>query len=218
MRKLMIFLLLFAILCPGAAAAEPKYIALTFDGFPTGRMGKLLLDELAARNAHATVFLSAEVLEANPGLGEALIAGGHEIGQPAPARQDASRREIAGKITDFRVLVPGKGRVRFLRLPGAACSDGLRQVAEAMELSFLDWSLDPDAPTPAGRRLTDRVRSGDVLRLAVSSGADLPAVLDLLDLLKDRGFTLLTASELAARRQVTLRSGRRYRDFCGGRG
>ena len=215
MRKIIILLLIFAILCPGAAAAEPKYIALTFDGFPTGRMGKLLLDELAARGAHATFFLSAETLEADPGLGEALIAGGHEIGQPAPARQDLSRREIAREIADFRVLIPGNGRVRFLRLPGGRCADGLRQVAEVMELSFLDWSLDPGAPVPAGRRLTDRVRSGDVLRLTVDQSADLSAVLNLLDVLKNQDFLLLTASELAARRQVTLRAGRRYRDFTG---
>lgn len=216
MRKSVIFLLLFALLCPGAAAAEPtKYIALTFDGFPGGETGRVLLDALAVRDARATFFLSAETLEGSPGLGESLIAGGHEIGQPAPARQNLSRREIAREISAFRGLVPGNGRVRFLRLPGTRCADGLRQVAEVMDVSFLDWSLDPGAPAPAGRTLLDRARSGDVLRLTVTGSGDLSALLNLLDLLKDRGFSLVTASELAARRQISLRPGRRYRDFAG---
>lgn len=216
MRKLLALFLLFGLLCPGAAAEEtPKYVALTIEGFPAGQMGTVLLEELAARKAHATFFLSAETLEADPGLAEALVAGGHEVGMPGPGERDLSRRAIAGEITRFRALIPRTGRVRFLRIPGSRCSDGLRQVAEAMGLSFLDWSLDPKAPSPAGRTLLDRVRGGDVIRLTVTGSADLPAALDLLDALSKRGFTMLTASELAARRQITLRSGYRYREFQG---
>lgn len=212
MRKLIGFLLLFAILCPGAAAAgtePPKLIALTFEGFPAGKMGDVLLEELAARKAHATFFLTAETLEAHPGLGEKLITRGHEIGLPGPGGRDLSRREIAKEITEFRSLVPGKGRVRFLRIPAAQCGDGLRQVAEAMKLSFLDWSQNANAASLTG------VRGGAVIRIRLTSNADLPAALDLLDTLNKRGFTMLTASELAARRQITLRPGRRYRDFSG---
>lgn len=215
MRKLMIFLLLFALLCPCAASAAegPKYIALTFEGFPAGNLGQMLLEELAARDAHATFFLSAESLTASPALGQTLIAQGHEIGLPAPEQRDLSRREIARQITDFRALVPGDGRVRLVRLPGSTCGDALRQVAEVMGMSFLDWSLEPGTPAPLGQTLLDRARSGDVLRLTVTESANLPAVLTLLDALKSRGFVLVTASELAARRQVALHPGQRYRNF-----
>lgn len=217
MRKIVIFLLLFALLCPcaSAAAEKPKYIALTFEGFPAGEAGQVLLDELAVRGVHATFFLAADALTASPGLGEMLTEGGHEVGLSAPSCRDLSRRTIAREIAGFRAMVPEKSRVRFLRLTGTDCSDGLRQVAEVMGLSFLDWSLDPEAPAPTGRTLQDRVRSGAVLRLNVTESADLPGALELLDRLKSRGFLFVTASELARRMDTMPRPGCRYRDFSG---
>lgn len=217
MRKIVIFWLLFALLCPcaSAAAEKPKYIALTFEGFPAGKGGRELLDALAARDAHATFFLPADALADSPGLGEMLTGGGHEVGLSIPACRDLSRRTIAREIAEFRGRVPGKSRVRFLRLTGDSCSDGLRQVAEVMGLSFLDWSLDPEAPAPNGLTLPDRAGSGAVLRLRVTENSDLPGVLELLDRLEDRGFILVTASDLARRMDTMPRPGCRYRDFSG---
>lgn len=192
MRKLLILLLIFALCCPCAAAAEqPEYLALAFDGCP--REMQPLLDGLEARNARASFFLRAEECDYSP----ELLAHGHEIGIFSQARQEMSRRAIAGEITEIRDQL--HCRVRFLR-PGSGCFDALRQVARAQRLAILETSLDPWADAPMGRTVLERAKDGNVLLL--DAGVDADTVLNLIDLLQKQGFVFVTLSELARLRNI----------------
>lgn len=210
MRKLLIFLLIPALLCPcGASAAEsPRYLALTFEGCPGEEDTRALLEGLEARGVRATFFLRAEDGPQAAGL----LEGGHEIGLLSLARPGQSRREIAREFSDIRAALPDC-RVRFLR-PGAQVFDGLRQVAGAQGLTILEPTLDPWAAAPAGRSLLDRAADGDVLRMGAGVAAN--TALNLIDLLKKEGFTLVTVSELARLRGVSLRPGALCRGFPAG--
>ena len=81
MRKLWIAILLVALLCPRASAAEPaKYVALTFDDGPSGKYTRRLLDGLYDRGAKATFLLCGYPLKDYPDLAQRILEEGHEIG------------------------------------------------------------------------------------------------------------------------------------------
>lgn len=199
MRKTVILLLTFLLLCPApAAAAEaPQYIALAFEGCPEGEGGQLLLTGLAERNVRATFFLGAAPWE----RGQQILRGGHEIGLLAPDLSALSRREIHRELSAIRALLPGC-RVGLLRSHGTL-SDGARQVAKAQGLSILESTLDPWAEVSLGRTVLQRVKPGDVLLISGETKAAL--ILNLVDILQNRGFFPVTVSELG-RMDLTERS------------
>lgn len=217
MRRFLLFFLCLILLCPCAAsAAEPgRYIALTFDSGPSDGSIRALLAGLAVRNARATFFLCGKALEQNPDLGQKLLEQGHEIGIQSYFGKDLtalSRRDIAGELADTRALLPQRCPVRLLRPPGGRCSDGTGQVAKALGLSITDWALEPETGA-AGRSIPDRAQDGDVIRIRDLSAASVHRALNLVDQLQNRGFTIVTVSELAQIRAVPLRPGQHYSSF-----
>lgn len=222
MRKLCLFLCLVLLLPGHASAAEnPKYIALTFDDGPSGRYTRALLEGLEERDARATFFLCGYRMEQYPELIGEILADGHEIGLHGYSHDNLSRmsrREIARELEMTRVLLPEGCRVRFLRAPGGCTSLAVTQVAGAMGLAVLDWSVDPrdwasrDAAAVCCTIL-DRVRDGDIILMHDMSESSVRAALNAVDLLTKEGFRFVTVSELVRLRNVRVRSGECYRCF-----
>ena len=194
MRKCLILLLILALLCPfSASAAEaPKFVVLTFGGIPAGAEGRALLDGLAARDVRATFFLWAAPWE----QGRRVLNERHEIGLMLPdSLNQLSRRQVAAKLRGVRALIP-PCQVRFLMTEGR-CSDGVGQVARALHFSFPEAPVSPRKEGFMDYSILSQVQSGDTLYFPVSSRADISFALNAVDLLQDRGFTLITASEMA---------------------
>ena len=225
MRKILIGLLCFGLLCPckASAAEGPKYIALTFDDGPSGQYTRRLLEGLAERGAKATFFLCGYRVEQYPDLAERIWKEGHEIGIHGYSHRDMrpmSRRDIAAEIQKTRALLPPKCPIKLLRPPGGCCSDGVYQVAEALGLAVVGWSLDPkdwaSRDTAAvGSLILDRARDGDIVLMHDMSSSSVAAALQVVDRLKSRGFTFVTVSELARLRGVKPVPGKAYRYFPG---
>ena len=196
MRKCLIFILIFALLCPvsASAAERPKYLALIFNGCP--RDVETLLEEMEARGARGTFFLGEEdAVDA-----EALRTHGHELGILTDAGPDLSRRQIAAELQTQEQRL--NGRVRFLQTT-AGCSDGLRQVAKAMGFSFV---------VPSGDLgLLSSGEDGEILLVDGKIAAI--TLLEWVDDLQDQGFVFVTVSELARIRSISLRPGSTYRGF-----
>ena len=222
MRKLLCILLVLLLLCPAASASEsPKYIALTFDDGPSGRYTRALLAGLEERSARATFFLCGYRLEQYPELVGDILAGGHEIGLHGYSHEmmsAMSRREIAQELNHTRVLLPGDCRIRFLRTPGGSSSLAVEQVAGAMGLALLDWSVDPrdwatrDAAAIGGS-IVRQVQDGDIVLLHDMSESSVTAALNTVDLLSKQGFRFVTVSELARLRGARIRPGETYHSF-----
>ena len=222
MRRVLAVILCFCCLCPGAAAAEPeKYVALTFDDGPSGRYTQRLLEGLAQRGAKATFLLCGYRIRQYPELTKQILAEGHEIGIHGYSHKNMKemcRRDIAQEIMDTQALLPEGCKVRFMRPPGGCCSDGVRQVARARGLAILDWSVDPRdwATTDTAaidRAVVRRVADGDVVLLHDMSDSSVDAALRIVDHLQEKGFTFVTASELAWLRGLTVKPGETYRSF-----
>lgn len=213
MRKALLLLLALALLSPVSAsgAEAPGYIALTFEGFPAGDEGRLLLAELKLRDVRATFFLR----DTAPEDAARIAAGGHELGLlGCPEYFAMSRRKIAASLRDTRAQLPPKGRVRLFR-PVGDCSLGEYQVARVLGLTVLGWSQDPAAwarqdSAAIYRPAASRFREGDILRICLREGADPDGCLALVDQLLARGFRPITVSELARLRGINLEPGRAY--------
>ena len=125
---------------------------------------------------------------------------------------------MASEIMDTQALLPEGCEPVFLRPPGGCCSDAVRQVAEARQLAILSWSVDPrdwaTSDTAAVERaVLKNVKDGDIVLLHDMTVSSVQAALDIVDVLKDQGYEIVTVSELVKLRGVNLKPGKTYTSF-----
>lgn len=222
MRRLMCIVLCLSFLAlPVSGEESPGYLALTFDDGPSGRFTRQLLDGLQQRGVQATFFLCGYRIREYPQEAQRIIRDGHEVGCHGFSHnnmQYMSRREVAAEIKDMQAMLPEGTRIRFLRPPGGCCSDNVRQVAEAMNLAILSWSVDPkdwatkDAAA-VERTVLRQVKDGDIILLHDMTESSVNAALDIIDRLMDQGYRFVTVSDLAAYRRARIRAGKTYCAF-----
>jgi len=221
-RRIFAVLLCLCLLpLPVEAQEGAKYVALTFDDGPSGRFTRNLLKGLRKRDVSATFLLCGYRMAEYPELTEQIFREGHEIGCHGYSHADMrpmSRREVALEIAKMRELLPEGCRMNFLRPPGGSSSDAVEQVAGVQGLSILSWSVDPrDWATrdawAVERSVLQSVKDGDVILLHDMSDSSVQAALDIVDTLLERGFTFVTASQLARLRGTTLQAGKVYTSF-----
>ena len=221
MRRILALLLCLSLLPLPVRAAETKYVALTFDDGPSGKYTRQLLDGLYDRGVQATFLLCGYRIKDYPDIAQRIFDEGHEIGFHGYSHnnmQNMSRRDIAQEIIDTQALLPEGCTPKFLRPPGGCCSDAVRQVAEARQLAILSWSVDPKdwatSDTAAiERTVLKNIQDGDVVLLHDMTTSSVRAALDIVDVLLDEGFEIVTASELARLRGTRLKPGQMYTSF-----
>ncbi len=206
---------------PVHAQVQEKYIALSFDDGPSGRFTRRLLDGLDARDVKATFFLCGYRIKDYPSEAARIFESGHEIGYHGYSHRsmkELSRRDIAAEIDATRALLPATCRPTLLRPPGGCCCDAVVQVAQAKSLAIVSWSLDPmdwacSSADVIAERVLKNARDGDIVLLHDMSDSSVDAALTIVDALSARGFTFVTISELARRRESTLTAGESYYRF-----
>jgi peptidoglycan/xylan/chitin deacetylase (PgdA/CDA1 family) len=209
MKRLMC-LLLCAVLLPLPVRGAPaeKLVALTFDDGPSGRFTRRLLDGLEETDTRATFLLCGYRMEDYPELVERILKEGHEIGLHGYSHEPMEKmtpEEIGEELRRTWALIPEGTPVRFLRPPGGALTDGIRETAKELDLAVLLWSVDPrDWATEDSRAIEtavlDSVRDGDVILLHDMSDSSVDAALSLVKKLRGQGFRFVTVSELARSR------------------
>ena len=221
MRRIVALVLSLSFLVLPVQAQEAKYVALTFDDGPSGKYTRQLLDGLYDRGVQATFLLCGYRMQEYPDLTRRIYDEGHEIGYHGFTHKNMktmSRREIARELTDSQALLPEGCRPTFLRPPGGCCSDAVRQVAEARNLAILNWSVDPrDWAThdtaAVERSVLKNIRDGDIVLLHDMSASSVQAALDIIDVLLEQNYEIVTVSRLARLRDVKLKSGQTYSRF-----
>ena len=218
MRRFLAVILSLSLLILPAKAKETKYVALTFDDGPSGKYTRKLLDGLYDRGVQATFLLCGYRMKDYPDLTRRIYEEGHEIGYHGFTHKNMrqmSRRDIAGELEESQALLPEGCQPVFLRPPGGCCSDAVRQVAQVRNLAILGWSVDPrDWAThdtaAIEQSVLKNVDDGDIVLLHDMTDSSVKAALDIVDALLDQNFEIVTASELARVRGVSLRPGRTY--------
>lgn len=203
-----------------SAEGNVRYAVLTFDDGPSGKYTRQLLDGLKERDVKATFLLCGYRIRQYPQEAERILQEGHEVGNHGFSHKNMklmSHRDIAKEIMDTQSLL-GSAPVTFLRPPGGCCSEAVRQIAKARNLAILGWSVDPQdwAKTDAAaiqEAVVSKVRDGDVILLHDMSKSSVDAALGIIDTLTEQGYRFVTASELAALRNISLKPGKNYTSF-----
>ena len=221
MRRIVALVLCLSFLVLPVQAQEAKYVALTFDDGPSGKYTRQLLDGLYDRGVQATFLLCGYRMRDYPDLTRRIYDEGHEIGYHGFTHKNMktmSRREIARELTDSQALLPEGCRPVFLRPPGGCCSDAVRQVADARNLAILNWSVDPrDWAThdtaAVERSVLKNIKDGDIVLLHDMSASSVQAALDIIDVLLEQEYEIVTVSCLARLREAKLKPGQTYSRF-----
>ena len=221
MRRFLALVLSVSLVVLPVRAEAPKYVALTFDDGPSGKYTRKLLDGLYDRGVQATFLLCGYRMKDYPDLTRRIWEEGHEIGYHGFTHknmQQMSRRDIAKELEDSGALLPEGCQPVFLRPPGGCCSDAVRQVAQVRNLAILGWSVDPrDWAThdtaSIERFVLKNVKDGDIVLLHDMSDSSVKAALDIVDVLLEKDYEIVTVSRLVRIRDVKLKPGRMYNRF-----
>jgi peptidoglycan/xylan/chitin deacetylase (PgdA/CDA1 family) len=212
--------------CPGQAApavpvsadevvrgdpARP-WVSVIFNAGAGYTPAPAILEALRARGIRTTFFLMGWWAEQNPDLVRRIAADGHEIASHGHRvfdlrtvsdaevvadleRADAAIRAITGRSA--RPLWSASASARDARVNRLAASIGYRPIFWTVESG--DWRVDSTAEGVAGRVLGG-ARNGAIVVMHLESPrtADTvaPALPAILDGLRERGYRLVTVTEL----------------------
>jgi peptidoglycan-N-acetylglucosamine deacetylase len=193
-------------------------LALTFDDGPS-ESTPALLELLAEHNIKATFFMCGANVRRLNSIAREVASAGHEIGNHSDShaplyfkspefifRELALAQETINKITR---LTP-----RFFRAPYGVRWPGLRRAQNRLCLTGVMWTAiarDWKWPSPRiSRLLLSRAASGGILCLhdgrELKRSPDIRATLDALEfalpILKARGFSFETVSQIISSREI----------------
>lgn len=198
---------------------EKPMMALTFDDGP-GERTMELLDVLEKYHAHATFFMQGKNIPGREETVAKMEKIGCELGNHSynhPQLTKLTPLEIRKQIGDTDNLVKqaaGKG-TSTLRPPYGAINDTVKTSAG---LPMILWNIDTrDWETLNKQATMDKVLTyaddGDIVLMHDIHSSSVDAAIELIPILIDKGYQLVTVSELAEARGVRLEAGKSYTDF-----
>ncbi len=180
-----------------------QYVALTFDDGPNPEYTLVLLDGLKERGVKASFFLLGKYVEENQELVRRMVEEGHLVGNHSfnhvilskvPVEEAVAEIE---KTNDAIKEVTGESP-RYIRPPYGEWND---QLDERIDMEKVLWNVDPldwkvlDREKVAGHIMT-HVRNGSIILLHDSYPSTVEAAFEVIDTLKDQGYTFVTVDEL----------------------
>ena len=190
-------------------ANDRMEIALTFDDGPHPYYTPLILDILAEYDIKATFFMIGENVKYYPAAAEAVLQGGHEIGNHTNHHRglkSMTAKDILREIEDCEdeIFSLAEYRPKLVRPPEGAMSDRVRQVVRDLnyriilwDLDTLDWAHTP--PSEICRHVLDEVEAGDIILMHDFIGHNSPtpeALRLMIPELLSRGYKFVTVGEL----------------------
>lgn len=194
-------------------------IALTFDDGPGDRTGELL-DQLEKYDAKATFFMLGQKVSSYPDEIKKMKEIGCELGNHsydhpnlAKLGADGVKKQIGDTNSKIQAIV-GEG-ASVMRPPYGAISATLKANAG---MPLILWNIDTlDWKTRNAKATVDMVmenaKDGDIILMHDIHTESVDAAIELIPKLMEKGYQLVTVSELAAYKNVTLENGEKYTDF-----
>lgn len=192
-------------------STEDSVVALTFDDGPAAPHTDSVLDLLRAHGVRATFFVTGMSLEQHMPLARRMVEEGHELGNHSFSHQRMVLRPPAFyrhevETTDSLIRDAGhEGPIRF-RPPYGKRLVGLPLYLARTARTTVLWTLEPDSWYHDAGEMTAHVlesaEPGAIILLHVempSRRAERSALPLMIQGLRDRGYELVTVSELIAR-------------------
>jgi peptidoglycan/xylan/chitin deacetylase (PgdA/CDA1 family) len=190
---------------PGA----DKMVAITFDDGPSRKFTPLYLDVLDRYGAHATFFLVGRHVQENSGLAAKIAGSGNELGCHAFEHRNLEQMDPAAAmqdITSARRLIERDShtQVFLFRPPGGHLNQPLINLINGMGMKIVLWSIDPGdwyaSPEKIINNVLTNLQPGSIILLHEDKAGTLAALPTLIKGIRQRGYQLVTVSELLASR------------------
>ena len=198
-------------------------VALTFDDGP-GIYEDRLLDALEAAGGKATFFMVGTEVEKYPDAVRRMAEMGCELGNHSwnhdnlSELSDAGIRETIQKTNDAIMKVCGSPST-VVRPPYGSTRNSTLPTLGSMGYSAILWSLDTEDwkhkkdPNATVQAVLSQVKDGDIILMHSIHQASVEALETIAPELRARGYQLVTVSELARAKGVTMEPGKRYGRF-----
>ncbi len=184
---------------------DRKLIALTFDDGPKPDTD-ILLDLLKEKNVKATFFVVGKQVKAYPEIAKRLVAEGHEIENHTYNHRalefltaKETEQEIAAGSAIVREITVKSPR--FIRPPGARAGKKLPEIVKNMGMTAVYWtancvSCEGTTKEKMTKFAVSTARPGGITLMHNCEGVTLQALPGIIDLLRSKGYTFVTLSEL----------------------
>lgn len=190
-------------------SARPM-IALTFDDGPSSENTPRVLSYLESVGGKATFFMVGNRVAPNAGLLQRMVADGCEVGNHTWGHETLtklSNEQIINTLNAANDAIQAACGVRpiVMRPPGGAYNDNVLANVGNLGMSAYYWSVDTrDWKTRNAQATIDHVlanaKDGDIILMHDIHSATADACAVLIPELVNRGFQLVTVSELASYR------------------
>lgn len=195
-------------------------VALTFDDGPSRLYTPAILDLLNEHNVAATFFILGSLGENYEDLLARIVNEGHEIGihsfNHVPLTELTNQDLYFQLFGTQEVIENATGTSAKIMRPtyGFVNAD----LAEKTPFPLILWSLDTmdwesRNPNAVYTSILSQVKDGDIILLHDIFGSTADAMKDVIPALLDKGFQLVTVSELAQHRGVAMENGKIYSRF-----
>lgn len=184
-------------------------IALSFDDGPHPRYTPIILKILAEYGIKATFFMVGENVQYYSTAAEAVVAGGHEIGNHTFSHRKfnlMNEHEMLSEIQNCEDAVASvsEQKLHFIRPPEGHLSDTMRRVVGELDYQIVLWDVDTRdwAHTPPEiikKHVLETVQAGDIILMHDFIGHDSPtpeALRLLIPALLEKGYHFVTVGEL----------------------
>lgn len=195
-------------------------IALTFDDGPGAEAGRIL-DVLEKYNARATFFMVGPRVNTYPETVKRIAdlnceLGNHSTNHPQLTKLDVAgiNKEIQTTSDAIKKATGGKGPT-VMRPPFGAVNETVKQT---VGLPIIMWSVDTlDWKTRNTQATIDSVlknaKDGSIILMHDIHKPSVDAAVQLIPKLIEKGYQLVTVSELAEARGIHLENGVKYSQF-----
>ncbi len=204
----------------GTVDPSKPMVALTFDDGPQPSVGNRIMDCLAQYGGKATFFMVGERVGSYKTEVQRMVAEGHEVANHTMNHkylQKLGAAQIQAQVNQGNDAIQAACGVRptLLRLPGG--NHNATVVANAgmpmiqWNVDTLDWKTRNADKTVAA--VLNHVKDGDIILMHELYSSTGDAVARIVPELYNRGFQMVTVSQMAAAKGRTLEAGKLYSSF-----
>ncbi|HIV34401.1 MAG TPA: polysaccharide deacetylase family protein [Candidatus Blautia intestinigallinarum] len=194
-------------------------VALTFEDGPDIYTERLL-NALEEQDAKATFFVVGDAASDFPDTINRILNTGNELGNHTYSHETLTKldsSEIPYQINDLNQVIEQLTGTStdLLRPPYGAVNE---TVQENSDFPIILWSLDSGDKDTSEigdivQKVLENVKDGDIIRMHDTHETSVAAAEVLITELKNRGFELVTVSELARSKGIDLKAGEIYKNF-----
>ena len=202
--------------------ASKPMVALTFDDGP-GKYEDRILAAFQKYGGKGTFFFVGNQAEKYPDVVKRAAEAGHEVANHSykhenlPKLSQAGATQSLAKTNEILRRLSGQS-VSLVRPPYGATSSSVKAALQNQGQASILWSIDTlDWKTRNAKSsiniVLQQVKDGDVILMHSIYAQSAEAAEALIPALQERGYQLVTVSELAKARGVSLQAGQNYGSF-----